>query len=117
MWNGKLTKTSVLITRKLITDKSVVQASETRKQLDRLEVECQRLRAHLAQSVPEQEFLREKDQYLAIINRLVDENMHLRQVIGQFEHRRRGKSFPLADMSWEHPVNNVIIVSWLPAYG
>ena len=74
---------------KLITDKSVVQASETRKQLDRLEVECQRLRAHLAQSVPEQEFLREKDQYLAIINRLVDENMHLRQVIGQFEHRRR----------------------------
>jgi hypothetical protein len=74
-----------------MADKNVVQATESRKQLDKMEGECQRLRTHLAQSVPEAEFLREKDQYLAIINRLVEENMHLRQVIGEFEQRRRGQ--------------------------
>lgn len=73
--------------------------------LNRLESECQRLRSHLAQSVPESEakkiknkteiiqiqFMREKEQYTAIINKLVEENMHLRSVIGQFEQRRKGK--------------------------
>uniref|UniRef100_A0A915LDH8 Fibronectin type-III domain-containing protein n=1 Tax=Meloidogyne javanica TaxID=6303 RepID=A0A915LDH8_MELJA len=65
------------------------KASETRKLTEKLENECQRLRVHLAQSVPETEFLKEKDQYLTIINRLIDENMHLRQVVGKFEHKRK----------------------------
>jgi len=88
----------VAISSKLMADKSVAQAAEARKQLDRLEGECQRLRAHLAQSVPETEFLREKDQYLAIINRLVEENMHLRQVIGEFEQRRRGQQREIEEL-------------------
>lgn len=74
---------------KLLENKNVVQATEARKLAEKLELECQRLRTHLAQSVPEAEFLREKDQYLGIINRLVEENMQLRQTIGEFEQRRR----------------------------
>ncbi|KAL7070107.1 hypothetical protein ACQ4LE_010340 [Meloidogyne hapla] len=74
---------------KLLEDKKVVEAAETRKLTERLENECQRLRIHLAQSVPETEFLKEKDQYLTIINRLIDENMHLRQVVGKFEQKRK----------------------------
>nr|CAD2124811.1 unnamed protein product [Meloidogyne enterolobii] len=74
---------------KLLEDKKIVEASETRKLTEKLENECQRLRVHLAQSVPETEFLKEKDQYLTIINRLIDENMHLRQVVGKFEHKRK----------------------------
>nr|CAD2177100.1 unnamed protein product [Meloidogyne enterolobii] len=45
---------------KLLEDKKIVEASETRKLTEKLENECQRLRVHLAQSVPETEFLKRK---------------------------------------------------------
>jgi hypothetical protein len=48
------------------------------------------LRHHLAQSVPEADFLREKNQYLVIIDRLLEENMGLRRLLGEYEQRRKG---------------------------
>ncbi|KAI1725414.1 hypothetical protein DdX_02072 [Ditylenchus destructor] len=74
---------------KLLSDRNVAKAAESRHLVEKLEAECNRLRNHLSQSIPEGEFLREKHQYMEIIDRLTEENMDLRRIIGEYEKQQR----------------------------
>jgi 3-methyladenine DNA glycosylase Tag len=76
---------------KLLNDRNVVKASENAQQLERLEAECTRLKRFLSKSVPESEFLREKQQYIDIIAQLTEENMAMRKIIGEYEQQEQGK--------------------------
>ncbi|KAI1731908.1 hypothetical protein Ddc_00752 [Ditylenchus destructor] len=78
---------------KLLSDRNVAKAAESRHLVEKLEVECNRLRNHLSQSIPEGEFLREKHQYMEIIDRLTEENMDLRRIIGEYEKQQRDDLF------------------------
>uniref|UniRef100_A0A915EN20 Uncharacterized protein n=1 Tax=Ditylenchus dipsaci TaxID=166011 RepID=A0A915EN20_9BILA len=44
----------------LLSDRNVAKAAENRHMLGKMETECNRLKNHLSQSIPEGEFLREK---------------------------------------------------------
>jgi hypothetical protein len=70
--------------------KKAKEAFETSNLILSLETECENLRSHLKNSVPESEFLHEKKQYVAVIDNLIEENMHLRQIIGEYEQHCRG---------------------------
>uniref|UniRef100_A0A1I7SHT9 PH domain-containing protein n=1 Tax=Bursaphelenchus xylophilus TaxID=6326 RepID=A0A1I7SHT9_BURXY len=73
---------------KLLSDRNVAKAAETRQRMEKLEAECARLKRHLNESVPESEFLREKDQYMDIIANLTEENMQMRQIIGKYQNEK-----------------------------
>lgn len=74
----------------LLYDKNGAKILEMRRLVSELETECQRLRELLRKSIPESEFFHEKGQYLAVIDKLVEENMQMRQIIGDYEQRRMG---------------------------
>ncbi|CAD5214121.1 unnamed protein product [Bursaphelenchus okinawaensis] len=73
---------------KLLSDRNVAKAAETRQRMEKLETECSRLKRHLNESVPEADFLKEKDQYMDIIANLTEENMQMRQIIGKYQSEK-----------------------------
>ncbi|KAI6241699.1 hypothetical protein M3Y99_00331800 [Aphelenchoides fujianensis] len=83
---------------KLINDREVAKAVDTRRQIQKLESEIHRLRKHLSESIPESAFFREKQQYVEVINRLTEENMEMRRIIGDFEDEQQAAAhLPLSD--------------------
>lgn len=74
-----------------MSDRNVVKAAETRNQLDQLQLECVRLKKHLEKSVPESEFIKEKNQYMEIIAQLIDENVVMRKMLGELKNGQLGQ--------------------------
>lgn len=79
--------------RKLLSDRNVAKAAETRHQLDQLNIECVRLKKHLSQSVPEADVIREKNQYMDILGQLIEENVWMRKMIGELKNNQQGQFF------------------------
>ncbi|KAI6220579.1 IQ domain-containing protein E [Aphelenchoides fujianensis] len=85
---------------KLINDREVAKAVDTRRQIQKLEVGNPSAEEALVRkvSIPESEFFREKQQYIEVINRLTEENMEMRRIIGDFEDGQQAAAhLPLSD--------------------
>uniref|UniRef100_A0A914CM44 Lebercilin domain-containing protein n=1 Tax=Acrobeloides nanus TaxID=290746 RepID=A0A914CM44_9BILA len=65
----------------LLADKKLADATETRKKLEKLEKECRKLKQELRDSIPMNEFFKERHHYTERLNRLTTENLELQKLM------------------------------------